>query len=404
MDKICIICLEEDNQYTNMFSLNNEELNIRQTISTHFQFEVSHFLFIINFRGIMKNIFQLKSSYKVVCTKCWTIVENFHEFHQKILQLHTNNIESTFTIKTEIENDIKCDNISSPNHTDMLDTLNCVEVFIEEKSYNFEDSFKYDCESDNDQLESDTFCKTDDLNDPVLKKRKSVSKKISTVKTENQFTCHHCSKLFPKKSLLQKHIISLHSEKKYKCKQCDKNYATIAILNQHVRKSHEMINSIICDVCAKVFSNKNNCEEHKRYVHNADNLPPVQCEECGQWMKNKMNLKKHVQRSHNKDNAVYTCDICGKVSKNKNALSSHKRKVHILERKYKCNFCEKAFKEETLLKEHIASHTGDRLYSCEFCSLTCNSSANMLTHRKKIHPIEWEEYRLRKTNIPQKIK
>lgn len=106
---------------------------------------------------------------------------------------------------------------------------------------------------------------------------------------------------------------------------------------------------------------------------------------------------KHIKRHHNDDNTQYICNVCGKQSPNKSALYTHQKKVHFTERMHKCAICDKAFKDEKTLKEHMASHTGERLYACEFCQKTCNSSATMHAHRKKMHPVEWEEERLRKS-------
>lgn len=49
-----------------------------------------------------------------------------------------------------------------------------------------------------------------------------------------------------------------------------------------------------------------------------------------------------------------------------------------------------------LCKEHMASHTGEVLYSCDFCDRTFNSHANRASHRKRMHPKEWLEDKLRK--------
>lgn len=38
-------------------------------------------------------------------------------------------------------------------------------------------------------------------------------------------------------------------------------------------------------------------------------------------------------------------------------------------------------------------HTGEVLYSCPHCPKTFNSNANMHSHRKKMHPKEFEETR-----------
>lgn len=50
----------------------------------------------------------------------------------------------------------------------------------------------------------------------------------------------------------------------------------------------------------------------------------------------------------------------------------------------------------------MASHTGSVLYRCPWCPKTFNSSANLHSHRKKGHPIEWEELKRQKYsgNLP----
>lgn len=85
----------------------------------------------------------------------------------------------------------------------------------------------------------------------------------------------------------------------------------------------------------------------------------TQCQVCGQWLKHEGSLKAHIKRHHEQEGVKHICEICGKESPNSTALYMHKKYVHWTERIYRCQICEKAFKEEKTLKEHMAAHTGD---------------------------------------------
>jgi len=44
---------------------------------------------------------------------------------------------------------------------------------------------------------------------------------------------------------------------------------------------------------------------------------------------------------------------------------------------------------------HMVQHTGVRKFACQFCSRTFASSGNYYSHRKRMHPIELAEHKLK---------
>ena len=127
-------------------------------------------------------------------------------------------------------------------------------------------------------------------------------------------------------------------------------------------------------------------------MHSETPLPKQQCQLCGAWLKHENSLRRHMKR-HEDAQREHICQICGKQSPNRGALRSHQKYVHMVERTHKCSICDKAFKKAVTLKEHMTMHTGEILCTCPHCPKTFNSSANMHSHRKKMHPREFEETR-----------
>nr|XP_013118552.1 unnamed protein product [Stomoxys calcitrans] len=220
---------------------------------------------------------------------------------------------------------------------------------------------------------------------------------------ERTYVCDLCPKKFARRNLLEMHKPS-HIPKdqwQFFCTKCPspKAFASVYLLNVHTSMQHKRAKHV-CHVCAKEIRDKYSFEKHVR-LHFEASGPRVPCPypDCDSWLKDEDNLKQHLKR-HNPEGVIYKCPECDKVVKNRRALTNHKRYSHSNET-FQCEQCDKSFKKAISLREHMTQHTGETLYKCPFCPRTFNSNANMHAHKKRAHPIEWDEWRKNKTGSSQ---
>jgi len=150
--------------------------------------------------------------------------------------------------------------------------------------------------------------------------------------------------------------------------------------------------TVYCEVCGKGVT-KGHYPSHLAIKHGKGNVTEV-CSECGKIFNNIQVYKKHM-KTHFKN---HMCDLCGHACASADKLKAHVLSKHTPEnlKPFYCQECDQGFVYKNKYSDHMNIHLKLRPYKCLFCNDDYRDGSNVLTHMKKKHPDEYEEYKRKK--------
>ncbi|XP_059613921.1 uncharacterized protein LOC132260037 [Phlebotomus argentipes] len=140
--------------------------------------------------------------------------------------------------------------------------------------------------------------------------------------------------------------------------------------------------------CAIRFRSPSNLSYH-RQCHSNENCGII-CPECKNTdFRNWNTLHTHLWREHQIDMELYSCEICNFKTPVLSRLKNTHVKIHSEERNFKCELCEKAFKNTKQLKNHRRIHRSAAEHlpvkKCDFCPATVVAGKQYKKHLRAEH-------------------
>ncbi|XP_050437822.1 zinc finger protein 28-like [Adelges cooleyi] len=261
---------------------------------------------------------------------------------------------------------------------------------------------------------------------------------------EKPFKCDVCAKTFCQQSTLKTHARIHTGEKPFRCNFCEKclihnltsklikgcipernllnamcvkensvNSLLSRLMREHIPEKHFLDamsdtyreKPFRCDFCAKTFCQQCDLKKHERIHtgenhldaisvqrHSVNNLPSklmhdayrretFKCNVCERKFSQQSSLKTH-ERTHTGE-TLFRCDVCEKKFSQKSNLKKHER-IHTGEKPFRCDFCAKTFCLQCDLKKHERIHTGEKPFKCDVCEKKFSQKSTLKTH-ERIH-------------------
>uniref|UniRef100_A0A8C5L1B5 C2H2-type domain-containing protein n=1 Tax=Jaculus jaculus TaxID=51337 RepID=A0A8C5L1B5_JACJA len=103
---------------------------------------------------------------------------------------------------------------------------------------------------------------------------------------------------------------------------------------------------------------------------------------CTCTFKDRCKLREHL-RSHTQEKVV-ACPTCGGMFANNTKFLDHiRRQTSLDQQRFQCSHCSKRFATERLLRDHMRNHVNH--YKCPLCDMTCPLPSSLRNHMRFRH-------------------
>ncbi|CAH0403838.1 unnamed protein product [Chilo suppressalis] len=263
--------------------------------------------------------------------------------------------------------------------------------------------------------------------DPTQFREVALTKKLVLIDI-SRIDCRLCPNRIDDLAAFKEHITLSHGKQLYgdvkddflkfrltlntlRCLECDSSFSFFHALKKHMA---EHFGTCICDVCGAHYFEERMLNLHQRCHQKIDENFP--CKECGKNFKSKYSRRLHIAKTHNKEasyecykcgqyflsysiryrhmidvhgeNRLFQCENCDRVYDSRKSLREHNRRLHLKIFKHQCDLCEKRFYLPSRLKEHMAVHTGERNFRCEYCGKSYPRLRGLKVHMQSHMSVE----------------
>ena len=146
-------------------------------------------------------------------------------------------------------------------------------------------------------------------------------------------------------------------------------------------KSNEKKKNIDIIENAANFEQKKDIKKKREKCFKQSKIHVVQkqymCQYCEKGFNKNSNLKRH-EMIHT-DEKPFSCCYCSYASSRLSHMKEHKM-VHTKEKPYSCKICSKKFSQAGSLKKHEMIHNGEKPFQCQYCSKEFREKGKLKMH------------------------